>query len=80
MHFILVYPSVPDFIHGGHGSVTGPVKGAGVPPVSQPQPLHRGVIGAAGEAARHGAALVILGVDHAITENTLTHSAQPNLA
>lgn len=59
--------------------MAGPVQGPGVPPVSQPQPLHRVVIGAAGEAARHRAALVILGVDHATTENTLTHSALSSL-
>ena len=74
---ILGYPSVPDFVHRWHGAVAGPVERPGVPPVSQPQPLDRGVVCAAGQAARHGAALVILGVDHARTENTLTHAAQP---
>ena len=71
MHFILSYSSVPDFVHRRHGAMAGPMEGPGVPPVSQPQPLDRGVVCAAGEAARHGAALVILGVDHATTENTL---------
>ena len=56
--------------------MAGPMEGPGVPPVSQPQPLDRRVVCAAGEAARHGAALVILGVDHATTENTLTRDSK----
>ena len=81
MHFIFVYrPSVPDFIHGGHGPMARHVEGPSVPPVSEPQTLHRGVIGAAGEPTWHGAALVILGVDHATTENTLTQRSLLTLA
>ena len=79
MHFILVYHSIPDFIHGGHGPMARHVEGPGVPPVSEPQTLHREVIGAAGEPTRHGAALVILGVDHATTENTLTQPLNSSL-
>ena len=66
---------MPDFIHGWLGSVTGHVEGRGVPPVAQPQPLHRGLVRAAGEAARHRAALVILGVHHATIENTHSEPA-----